>query len=119
MAGCHSRSGNGKKLILSRQDGSTMVFHKEHHSKRRHPRKRFDESSGIQDPENAEHTGSEATYLKSLIDSHTKVTVVLTSGERFHGRLRYNDRYCFSIGLSPDGPKIFLRKSSVSYISEE
>jgi hypothetical protein len=115
----HCKSVNGIKLVSARQDGSTMVFHKEHHSKRRHATRRFDESPEIQDPANAEHTGAEATYLKSLIDSHAKVTVVLNSGERFHGRLRYYDRHCFSIGVSPEGPKIFLRKSCVSYISEE
>ena len=66
-----------------------------------------------------EHTGSETDYLKSLIDSHAKVTVVLSDGERLHGQIRYYDRYCFSIGPSSPGPKIFVRKESVSYISED
>jgi sRNA-binding regulator protein Hfq len=66
-----------------------------------------------------EHTGSESAYLKSLIDSHAKVTVVLKNGEQFHGHIRYYDRHCFSIGLSGQGPRIFLRKASVSYICEE
>ena len=66
-----------------------------------------------------EHTGSESAYLKSLIDSHTKATAVLNSGERLQGHIRYYDRYCFSLGLSAKGPKIFLRKASVSYISED
>ncbi len=66
-----------------------------------------------------EHTGSESAYLKSLIDSHAKVTVVLKNGEQLHGHIRYYDRHCFSIGLSAQGPRIFLRKASVSYISEE
>ena len=68
---------------------------------------------------NPEHTGSEADYLKSLVDSHAKVTVVLKTGERLRGHIRYYDRHCFSIGLSAQGPKLFLRKDSVSYISEE
>ncbi len=76
-------------------------------------------SSGIQDLINPDHTGSESAYLKSLVDSRAKVTVVLKDGERFRGRIRYYDRYCFSIGLSAEGPRIFLRKASVSYISEE
>jgi hypothetical protein len=96
-----------------------MAFFKRHHSRQRHSAPRFDESSGIQDLVHPEHTGSEAAYLKSLIDSHAKVTVVLNSGERFQGRIRYYDRHCFSLGLSAEGPRIFLRKSSVSYISEE
>jgi small nuclear ribonucleoprotein (snRNP)-like protein len=66
-----------------------------------------------------EHTGSESEYLKSLVDSQAKVTVVMTDGERFHGFIRYYDRHCFSIGLSDEGPRIFLRKASVAYIAEE
>lgn len=65
------------------------------------------------------HTGSEAEYLKSLIDSRARVTVVMEDGERLQGHLRYYDRDCFSIGLSATGPRIFLRKDSVSYISED
>ena len=57
--------------------------------------------------------------MKSLVDSHAKVTVVLKSGERLRGRLRYYDRDCFSIGLSARGPRFFLRKENISYISEE
>ena len=68
---------------------------------------------------NPEHTGSESDYLKSLVDSRAKVTVVLKSGERLQGRIRYYDRYCFSIGLSGNGPRLFIRKASVSYIAEE
>ena len=66
-----------------------------------------------------EHTGSENEYFKSLVDSHAKVTVKLTSGECLHGFIRYYDRYCFSVGLSADGPRFFLRKENVSYIAEE
>jgi sRNA-binding regulator protein Hfq len=66
-----------------------------------------------------EHTGSESDYLKSLVDSRAKVTVVLKSGERLQGRIRYYDHYCFSLGLSAQGPRLFLRKASVSYILEE
>jgi sRNA-binding regulator protein Hfq len=66
-----------------------------------------------------EHTGSESDYLKSLVDSRAKVTVVLNTGERLQGRIRYYDRYCFSLGLAGQGPRLFLRKASVSYISEE
>jgi RNA chaperone Hfq len=68
---------------------------------------------------NPEQTGSESEYLKSLVDSRTKVTVVLLSGERLQGRIRYYDRYCFSLGLSARGPRLLLRKDSVSHISEE
>jgi small nuclear ribonucleoprotein (snRNP)-like protein len=105
--------------FLARQNGSNMPFFKKHYPKRQHPARRFDEFSGGRDPAHPEQTGSESAYLKSLIDSNAKVTVILNNGERLRGRIRYYDRHCFSIGLSAEGPKIFLRKSSVSYISEE
>jgi sRNA-binding regulator protein Hfq len=67
-----------------------------------------------------EHTGSsEADYLKSLVDSRAKVTVVLTTGERLHGHIRYYDTHCFSLGLSAERRNLFIRKDSVSYIAEE
>ncbi len=64
-------------------------------------------------------TGSEAAYFRTLIDSHTMVTVVLTTGDKVRGRVRYYDRDCFSVGPADGGPKIFLRKSSVVCIREE
>jgi sRNA-binding regulator protein Hfq len=67
---------------------------------------------------NPETTGKESSYLKSLIDSHTKVTVTMTSGEQFQGHIRYYDHYCFSVGLTSENKKIFLRKDSVSHIEE-
>jgi sRNA-binding regulator protein Hfq len=65
-----------------------------------------------------ESTGAEAEFLKSLVDTRARVTVVLRTGERLQGRIRYYDRDCFSLGPSAGGPKIFLRKSSVQYIEE-
>jgi sRNA-binding regulator protein Hfq len=96
-----------------------MVFSRRRHFKRRHRPERFRKPPEIGNFVHPEDTGSEAAYLKSLIDSRAKITVVLQNGEQFHGRLRYYDRDCFSIGLSAKGPRIFLRKASVSYISEE
>ena len=101
-----------------------MTFSKHHHFRRRgregeRHSYRPAESQGMHDLIQPEHTGSEAGYLKSLVDSKAKVTVVLKTGERLQGRIRYYDRHCFSIGLSAHGPKIFLRKASVSYIAEE
>jgi sRNA-binding regulator protein Hfq len=102
-----------------------MSFPRRHHFKRRHPERfgRHPEHSGKPpDTRNLmqpEHTGSESAYLKSLIDSHAKVTVVMQDGERLQGEIRYYDRYCFSIGPSSAGPKIFIRKASVSYIAED
>jgi small nuclear ribonucleoprotein (snRNP)-like protein len=96
-----------------------MVSSRKHHFRRRHAAGEFGKAPGLGYPVHPDHTGSESAYLKSLIDSHAKVTVVLKNGERFQGRIRYYDRHCFSIGLSAKGPRIFLRKSSVSYISED
>jgi sRNA-binding regulator protein Hfq len=80
---------------------------------------RFGHLSNKQDLVDPENTGSESAYFQSLVDSHAKVTVVLASGEQFRGHIRYHDRHCFSIGLSAQGPRIFLRKENVSHISEE
>lgn len=75
--------------------------------------------SGMYTMVHPEGTGAESAYLKSLVDSRAKVTVVLKTGEAFRGRIRYYDRHCFSIGLSAEGPRLFLRKASVSHISED
>jgi small nuclear ribonucleoprotein (snRNP)-like protein len=66
-----------------------------------------------------EATGSEAAYLRSLVDSRRTVVVTLTTGESFRGRVRYYDRDCFSLGLADRQMKIFLRKASVLSIQEE
>jgi sRNA-binding regulator protein Hfq len=99
-----------------------MAFPRHHHFRRRDRDRRPErpsERQGIHDLIQPEHTGSESDYLKSLVESRAKVTVVLKTGEKLQGRIRYYDRYCFSIGLSARGPRLFLRKSSVSYIEEE
>jgi small nuclear ribonucleoprotein (snRNP)-like protein len=96
-----------------------MNYPRRHHFKRRHPVERQGDIQHARELVHPEHTGSESSYLKSLVDSHAKVTVVLKDGERFHGHIRYYDRYCFSIGPLVEGPKIFVRKDSISYISEE
>lgn len=69
-------------------------------------------------PLNPEETGQEAAYIKELIDTGKSVVVVLRSGERLRGQVRYYDRDVFSLGQF-DGPKLFLRKSSVRYLYEE
>ena len=96
-----------------------MAFTQKHRSKKRRSAGRPYKASEIPDLVHPEHTGSETAYLKSLVDSRAKVTVVLKNGERLRGHVRYYDRHCFSVGLSARGPRIFLRKENVSYISEE
>ncbi|MBM3791943.1 MAG: hypothetical protein FJW35_16545 [Acidobacteria bacterium] len=74
---------------------------------------------GQADLPSSEGTGSEATNLRSLVDSREKVTVVFQDGEHLRGRVRYYDRDTFSIGPAGGGPKILLRKNGVLYISED
>ena len=62
---------------------------------------------------------TESSYLKSLIESRSTVTVILKNGEKLKGRIRYYDRDCFSVGLTTEKRKVFLRKENVSYIAEE
>jgi small nuclear ribonucleoprotein (snRNP)-like protein len=88
-------------------------------TQRRSPIEFYEEPAIAQDLVHPDHTGAEAEYLQSLVDSHKKVTVKLIHGETLQGHIRYYDQDCFSIGLSGTGPRIFLRKSSVAYISEE
>jgi len=95
-----------------------MAFSRRRHFKKRHP-DRFRSPHGVEELVHPEQTGSESAFLKSLVDSHAKVTVVLKNGEKFRGHIRYYDRHCFSLGLSARGPRLFLRKASVSYIAEE
>jgi hypothetical protein len=82
------------------------------------PEWRGEEPEPIAVPD-AASTGSEAAYMRSLIDSRTVVTVALTTGEKVRGRIRYYDRDMFSIGPLAGGPNMFLRKSSVHSITEE
>ena len=64
-------------------------------------------------------TGQEAAYLKMLIDQETPVVVVLRTGEKIRGIVRYYDRDVFSLGPADGGPKLFLRKTGVRYLYEE
>lgn len=97
-----------------------------HYFKRRRPHHRPHRQGPPPEPlpqpdvaEEQQGTGSEAPYMKSLVDSRATVTVVLTTGEELRGRIRYYDRDCFSVGPADGGPKIFLRKSSVVCIRED
>ena len=95
-----------------------MRFYRDRGSFRRHfpdQRPQEPEPANLPDPF---VTGSEAAYFRSLIDSHTTVTVVLTTGERLRGQVRYYDRDCFSLGPAGGGANLFLRKDSVRCISE-
>ena len=96
-------------------------FPRKHHftPHRRPPVEPFhEEPFPAQDLVHPDHTGAEAEYLQSLVDSHAEVAVKLITGETLRGHIRYYDQDCFSIGLSAPGPRIFIRKTSVAYIEE-
>ena len=59
-----------------------MAFSRRRHFKKRRP-ERFNPHHGTQDLVHPEQTGSESAFLKSLVDSHATVTVVLKNGEKF------------------------------------
>jgi sRNA-binding regulator protein Hfq len=67
----------------------------------------------------ASETGSEALYLRSLVDSGATVTVVLMSGEELVGKVRYYDRNVFSLGLIPNGPNVLVWKHQVLNLQEQ
>jgi hypothetical protein len=111
-----------------------MSFHKDRNSFRRHfpdhppresrphehrPPEQWQDEQELGETPDPTSTGSEATYFRSLIDSNTLVTVVLVTGERLRGHVRYYDRDCFSLGPDGGGANVFLRKDSVRCISEE
>lgn len=96
-----------------------MALKKRSRSKKRRSAGRLYSPSEVQNLKNPENTGSETAYLRSLVDSRSKVTVVLKNGEKLRGHVRYYDRDCFSIGVSAKGPRFFLRKENISYISED
>ena len=66
-----------------------------------------------------ESTGMEALYLKELMDSETPIIVVLNTGEKVRGFVRYYDQEVFSLGPADGSPKMFLRKEGVRYLYEE
>lgn len=70
-------------------------------------------------PPSLDTTGMEGYYLKQLIEYETPVVVVLNTGEKIRGVVRYYDRDVFSLGPADGGPKMFLRKESIRYLYEE
>lgn len=66
-----------------------------------------------------ESTGMEAWYMKQLITSEIPIVVVLNTGEKVRGFVRYYDKDTFSLGPVDGNPKMFLRKDSIRYLYEE
>ena len=66
-----------------------------------------------------DQTGLEALYLKTLMEEETPIVLVLTSGEKLKGLVKYYDKDTFSFGPSDGSPKLFVRKDGVKYLYEE
>jgi hypothetical protein len=66
-----------------------------------------------------ESTGMEAWYMKQLMTSEIPIVVVLNTGEKVRGFVRYYDKETFSLGPANGSPKMFLRKESIRYLYEE
>ncbi|HEX5085964.1 MAG TPA: hypothetical protein VFY40_28350 [Blastocatellia bacterium] len=64
-------------------------------------------------------TGMEAWYMKQLMTSAIPIVVVLDTGEKVRGYVRYYDKDTFSLGPANGSPKMFLRKDSIRYLYEE
>ena len=63
-------------------------------------------------------TGMEASYLKSLGEKQTPVTIKLHSGESFRGWIEYYDVAMVRL-TREDGPNLFIFKHEIVYIAEE
>src|SRR5215510_8415326 len=66
-----------------------------------------------------ESTGMEGWYMKQLMEAEIPVVVVLNTGEKVRGFVRYYDKDTFSLGPSDGSPKMFLRKEGIRYLYEE
>ena len=64
-------------------------------------------------------TGMEAWYMRQLMTSEIPIVVVLDTGEKVRGLVRYYDKDTFSLGPTDGSPKMFLRKDSIRYLYEE
>jgi host factor-I protein len=63
-------------------------------------------------------TGQEATYLRSLGEKQTPVSIKLLSGEVFKGWIEYFDSNM--VRLTREGaPNLFIYKHEILYISED
>jgi host factor-I protein len=65
-----------------------------------------------------EDTGMEASYLKSLGENQTPVTIKLASGESFSGWIEYYDAAMVRL-TREDGPNLFIFKHEIMSITEE
>jgi len=66
-----------------------------------------------------ESTGMEGWYMKQLMEAEIPVVVVLNTGEKVRGLVRYYDKDTFSLGPTDGSPKMFLRKEGIRYLYEE
>src|SRR5262252_8960303 len=113
-----SRRPTGRRPAKKKPFGAGKPDSKK--GKKKRPPKRAKKKKVVKPPQpSIETTGMESLYLKELIEEEKMVVVVLNTGEKVRGYMRYYDREVFSIGPADGGPKIFVRKSGVRYLYEE
>jgi sRNA-binding regulator protein Hfq len=83
------------------------------------PEERPDRNMEPEETPDPTTTGAEAAYLRTLVDSKQAVTVVLNTGERLRGCVRYYDHSMISLGQTEGGANIFLPKHSIDLIIED
>lgn len=102
--------GGGKSFGGGGKFGKKPKFRKPFKKK---PKKKPEPTAPAMD-----QTGLEALYLKTLMEEETPIVVVLTSGEKIKGLVKYYDKDTFSFGPSDGSPKLFVRKDGVKYLYE-
>jgi host factor-I protein len=68
-------------------------------------------------PAPSEHTSAEATYLKSLGEKQTPVTIKLRDGEIVEGWIEYYDKDMLRLTRKKD-PNLFIFKHDIIYIAQ-
>ncbi len=63
-------------------------------------------------------TGSESTYLLSLMETAVELMVVLKQGDQIPGRLVWYDQGCLKIAPSDNAPSLLILKHNIKYLYE-
>jgi sRNA-binding regulator protein Hfq len=63
-------------------------------------------------------TGSESSYLLSLMEKTTELMVVLKQGDQIEGRLVWYDQGCLKIAPSDGAPSLLILKHNIKYLYE-
>ena len=75
---------------------------------------RFEKKARQKAPPPAE-THAESFYYLKQMDARTPMVIVLSDGEKVHGRIEWYDRDCLKINRV-DGPNLLIPKQSIKYL---